>query len=75
MCQIFINFRYDQSWKWQYIQLMWKKKLEGEKMFTHFNERVVKRDEIKCPSAKSCVKVILKDVKCHLTLNITEFDV
>jgi hypothetical protein len=30
-------------------------------MFTHFNERVVRRDKIKCPTIKSCVKVILKD--------------
>jgi hypothetical protein len=38
-----------------------RKKLEREKIFTHFNERVVKRDKIKCLAAKSCVEVILKD--------------
>jgi hypothetical protein len=37
-----------------------KKKIlgRGKKMFTHFNERVVGRDKIKCPATKSCVKVI-----------------
>jgi hypothetical protein len=66
MDQIFINSKWDQSWKSQYIQLMWKKKLEREKIFTHFNEMVVKRDKIKCLVAKSCVEVILKD--CQMPL-------
>jgi hypothetical protein len=61
--QIFINSKCDQSWKGQSIQLMWKDKIikKGKKMCTHFNERVVRRDKIKCLVVKSCVEVILKD--------------
>jgi hypothetical protein len=39
---------------------------KGNKMFTHFNERVGKRDKIKCPTTKSCVEVILKDYQMPL---------
>jgi hypothetical protein len=43
-----------------------RKKIEEEKIFTHFDERVVKRDKIKCIATKSCVEVILKD--CQMPL-------
>jgi hypothetical protein len=70
MGKILINSEYDQSWKAQYIQLMWKEKIikKRKKLFTHFNEKVVRRDKIKCPTTKSCVEVILKD--CQMPLFI-----
>jgi hypothetical protein len=45
---------------------------KGKKIFTHFNERVVKRDKIKCLAAKSCVEVILKDCQIHFPLNSSD---
>jgi hypothetical protein len=37
-----------------------KKKILGreKKMFTHFNERLARRDKMKCVTTKSYVKVI-----------------
>jgi hypothetical protein len=43
----FINSKCDQSWKGKYIKLMWQENNEkGEKMFIHFNERVVSKNKI-----------------------------
>jgi hypothetical protein len=48
------------------IDVKRENKLKGEKRFTQFNERVVRKDKIKCPTTKSCVEVILKD--CQMPL-------
>ncbi len=68
MGQILINSKCDQSWNGKYIQLMWKREnnQKEKNLFTHFNERVVRRDKIKCLATKSCMEVILKDCQTPL---------
>jgi hypothetical protein len=76
MGQVFTNPKRDQNWGRNIFYWYEKKLIKREKkIFTHFKERMVKKDKIKCPPQVMCGGDIKKIVKYHFILNINEFDI
>jgi hypothetical protein len=70
LSQILINSKCDQSWKGEYIQLMWKEKIiiRRENYLLILMKGWLEGAKLKCPAIKSCVEVTLKD--CQMPLSI-----